>query len=88
MIQSNTAEIMKLTILGSGTVVPSGTRNSAGYFVELPEARIMLDCGAGNLHALARYELPWQRMTHLFISHFHVTMSEKWRLSSLHFGTG
>ena len=63
---------MKLTILGSGTVVPSGTRNSAGYFVELPEARIMLDCGAGTLHALARYELPWQRMTHLFISHFHV----------------
>ena len=63
---------MKLTILGSGTVVPSGTRNSAGYFVELPEARIMLDCGAGTLHALARYELAWQRMTHLFISHFHV----------------
>src|SRR5713226_4971351 len=63
---------MKLTILGSGTLVPSGSRNSAGYFVELPGARIRLDCGAGTLHALARYGLPWERMTHLFISHFHV----------------
>ncbi|MFY9574366.1 MAG: MBL fold metallo-hydrolase [Blastocatellia bacterium] len=63
---------MKLTILGSGTVVPSETRNSAGYFVELPDARIMLDCGAGTVHALARYALPWEQMTHLFVSHFHV----------------
>jgi ribonuclease BN (tRNA processing enzyme) len=63
---------MKLTILGSGTVVPSGLRNSAGYFLELPDARVMMDCGAGTVHALARYGLPWEQMTHLFISHFHV----------------
>jgi len=63
---------MKLTILGSGTVVPSGSRNSSGYFVELPGARVMLDCGAGTVHALARYNLPWEQMTHLFVSHFHV----------------
>lgn len=63
---------MRLTILGSGTVVPSATRNSSGYFVELPEARVMIDCGAGTVHALARYKLPWEQMTHLFISHFHV----------------
>lgn len=52
--------------------MPDGSRNSSGYFVELPGARIMLDCGAGTVHALARYGLPWERMTHLFISHFHV----------------
>jgi ribonuclease BN (tRNA processing enzyme) len=63
---------MKMTILGSGTGVPSGARNSAGYFVELPDARVMMDCGAGTVHALDRYGLPWERMTHLFISHFHV----------------
>jgi ribonuclease BN (tRNA processing enzyme) len=63
---------MRLTILGSGTLVPSGSRNSAGYFVELPDVRIMLDCGAGTVHALERYGLPWEQMTHLFISHFHV----------------
>ena len=30
----------------------------------------MLDCGAGTVHALARYDLEWEEMTHLFISHF------------------
>ena len=63
---------MRLTILGSGTGVPSGYRNSAGYFLELPDARLMMDCGAGTVHALARNELPWEEMTHLCISHFHV----------------
>jgi ribonuclease BN (tRNA processing enzyme) len=63
---------MKVTILGSGTLAPSGSRNSAGYFVEAPDARIMMDCGAGTMHALARYELPWEQMSHLFVSHFHV----------------
>jgi ribonuclease BN (tRNA processing enzyme) len=63
---------MKLTILGSGTLVPNGERNSAGYFVETADARVMLDCGAGTVHALARYGLPWERLTHLFVSHFHV----------------
>ncbi len=63
---------MKLTILGSGTVVPSATRKSSGYFLELPDASVMLDCGAGSVHALAQFDLPWQRMSHLFVSHFHV----------------
>lgn len=63
---------MKLTILGSGTVVPDGERNSAGYFVTAPGVRLMMDCGAGTVHALARYYTGWESMTHIFISHFHV----------------
>jgi ribonuclease BN (tRNA processing enzyme) len=63
---------MKLTILGSGTVVPSATRNSAGYFIESDCVRLMMDCGAGTLHALARYGLPWEKISHIFISHFHI----------------
>ena len=63
---------MRLTILGSGTVVPDGERNSSGYFIESPGVKMMMDCGAGTVHALARHGLPWERMTHLFISHFHV----------------
>jgi ribonuclease BN (tRNA processing enzyme) len=63
---------MKVTILGSGTGTPDGDRNSAGYFVELPSSSLMLDCGAGTVHALSRYSLPWQGLTHLFVTHFHV----------------
>ncbi len=65
-------ESVKLTIVGSGTAVPSPERNSAGFFVETSDARVMLDCGAGTIHALARFNVAWERMTHLFISHFHV----------------
>ena len=63
---------MLLTILGSGTVVPDGDRSSAGYFIAAPGVRLMMDCGAGTVHALARYDVGWEEMTHLFISHFHV----------------
>lgn len=63
---------MKLTILGSGTGVPDGARHSAGYFIESGDVRLMIDCGAGTVHALPRYGCDWERMTHLFISHFHV----------------
>ena len=63
---------MKLTILGSGTVVPNGERNSAGYFIEAGRVRLMMDCGAGTVHGLARYGCNWEQLTHLYISHFHV----------------
>src|SRR5688572_837452 len=63
---------MKLTILGSGTCVPSGKRNSSGYLVEADECLLRLDAGAGTLHALGRYNLPWEDITHQWISHFHL----------------
>lgn len=63
---------MKLTVLGSGTCVPSGTRNSSGYLVEANDCLIRLDAGAGTLHAMGRYQLPWEEVTHQWISHFHL----------------
>src|SRR5947209_5594292 len=63
---------MRLTILGSGTCVPSGIRNSAGFWLEAGGARLRLDCGAGTVHAMARAGLPWETLTHQAISHFHL----------------
>jgi ribonuclease BN (tRNA processing enzyme) len=63
---------MKLTVLGSGTCAPSGVRNSSGYFVEAGPCLIRLDAGAGTVHAMARYGLPWEALTHQFISHYHL----------------
>lgn len=63
---------MKLTILGSGTCVPAGDRNSSGYWVDTGESRVRLDCGAGTVHAMARYGLPWEALTHQYVSHFHI----------------
>jgi ribonuclease BN (tRNA processing enzyme) len=63
---------MKLTIIGSGTARPDGERNSAGFLIQTSDAMILLDCGAGTLHSLARFSAEWEKLTHIFISHFHV----------------
>lgn len=62
---------MHLTVVGSGTVVPSPGRVCASYYVETGAHRILLDCGAGALHHMARFGIPWHRLTHLAITHFH-----------------
>jgi ribonuclease BN (tRNA processing enzyme) len=63
---------MRLVILGSGTAVPSATRASSGYWVEAGRAVVRLDAGAGTLMSMARAQLPWQSVTHQFLSHFHL----------------
>lgn len=62
---------MRLVTVGTGTVVPDANRASACHWVEHGGTRAVVDCGAGALQGLARADLPWGDVTHLFISHFH-----------------
>jgi ribonuclease BN (tRNA processing enzyme) len=62
---------VKLTIVGSGTAAPVPGRVCSGCWVEAGEARLLLDCGAGVVHGMARLGLPWERLDHLLITHFH-----------------
>jgi ribonuclease BN (tRNA processing enzyme) len=62
---------LTLVTVGTGTVAPSATRSSPAHYVEAGAARLLLDCGAGTLHRLARFGLPWDRLTHLALTHFH-----------------
>lgn len=63
---------MHVTVLGSGTCVPLGHRNSAGYWIDTGASRVRFDCGAGTVHAMQRYGLAWTTLTHQFITHFHI----------------
>lgn len=63
---------MHLTVLGSGTIAFSPTRSCAGYYVEAGKARVLIDCGPGTTRRLAELQLPWQRLTHIALTHFHV----------------
>jgi ribonuclease BN (tRNA processing enzyme) len=63
---------MKLTVLGSGTCRLAPARVCSGYWVESGSVRLRLDAGAGTMHALTRLGLPWESITHQFISHFHL----------------
>ncbi len=62
---------MELVTIGTGTVAPSGRRTSAAHLVTRDDLCVLFDCGPGTLHRMAEFDLPWSRLTHVVISHFH-----------------
>ncbi len=62
---------MRLTIVGSGTVVPDAERTCACLYLEAGAARILLDAGPGATHHMARFGVPWAAITHVALTHFH-----------------
>jgi len=62
---------MKLTILGSGTCVPSLKRNAAGYFLEQGAYRVLIDCGSGTLLQLEKAGKGYKDIDAVFITHSH-----------------
>ncbi len=64
---------MKLTILGSGTLVPHELRGAPGYAVSALDARelLLFDSGSGTLQRAARAGLDWRGVNHIFYTHYH-----------------
>jgi ribonuclease BN (tRNA processing enzyme) len=62
---------LSLVTVGTGTVAPSATRSSPAHWVERDGLRLLLDCGPGTMHRLARCGLAWDQVTHVALSHFH-----------------
>ena len=62
---------MKITILGSGTAVPSLERNSSGVLVENGETRSLIDCGYGTLHQLLRLGITVNDIDRIYFTHIH-----------------
>src|SRR5438093_9037145 len=62
---------MELVTVGTGTVAPSARRTCPCHWVARGELRMLLDCGAGSLHRLAEFGLPWHQVTHVVLTHFH-----------------
>ncbi|HYC50770.1 MAG TPA: MBL fold metallo-hydrolase [Gemmatimonadaceae bacterium] len=63
---------MRLTVLGTGTIAFSATRSCASYYVEAGNARMLIDCGSGTTRRLAELSIPWQQLTHIALTHFHI----------------
>lgn len=62
---------IKLTILGSGTAVPSLERSSCSILMECGGAVMLFDIGAGTMRRLLESGHSISELTHVFISHFH-----------------
>lgn len=62
---------MKLTILGSGTGLPSTRRGPAGYLVEAANETMLFDCGPGTLHRLLERGFDYRSVDRIFLTHHH-----------------
>ncbi|HYM21632.1 MAG TPA: ribonuclease Z [Vicinamibacterales bacterium] len=63
---------MRFTTLGTGTISLTAGRSCAGYLLEAPNVRLLIDCGAGITRRLAERGPEWQTITHVAITHFHI----------------
>jgi ribonuclease BN (tRNA processing enzyme) len=63
---------VRLTVLGTGTIAFDAKRSCAGYYAEAGNARLLMDCGSGTSRRLAELGVPWQDMTHVALTHFHI----------------
>jgi ribonuclease BN (tRNA processing enzyme) len=62
---------IKVTILGSGTAVPSLERSSCSVLMETGSACVLFDIGAGTIRRLLEAGRKISDITHIFITHFH-----------------
>lgn len=62
---------MKLTVLGSGTCVPSLKRNAPGYLLEADGRQVLIDCGSGTLLQLEKAGKGFKDIDAVFITHLH-----------------
>ena len=61
----------RVTILGSGTCVPSLKRSACAAMITTGDAVIVLDCGPGTMRRLTETGTAVTDVTHVFFSHFH-----------------
>lgn len=71
MIDENSTNSKVITILGSGTCVPSLERSSCSVLVEVSGQTLLFDIGAGTMRRLLEAGKSIDSITHLFVSHHH-----------------
>ena len=62
---------MKVTILGSGTAVPSLQRNSSGVLIQETDVNTLVDFGYGNLKQLLKLGITYHDIDRIFFTHNH-----------------
>ncbi|MCH2225409.1 MAG: ribonuclease Z [Crocinitomicaceae bacterium] len=60
-----------ITILGSGSAVPTSRRNPTGQYIECNGRIILIDCGEGTQMQLRKLGMKFQKIQYILISHLH-----------------
>ena len=61
----------KLTVLGCNSAIPTVERHPTAQLLNANERFFLIDCGEGTQVQLRKYQLSYQRISHIFISHLH-----------------
>ena len=61
----------RLTVIGSGTCVPSARRGSPGLLIQTHERSFLVDCGPGTMGRLAKLGIGPEHIDALFQTHLH-----------------
>ena len=61
----------RITILGSGTCVPSLVRNPCSLLMQTGGENLLFDCGPGTMRRLLEIGVSIFEISHIFLSHFH-----------------
>lgn len=62
---------MKLTVLGSGTVIPYPKHGNSGYFLQSENHSILIDGGSGALRKIADFGLNYRDIDIITYTHLH-----------------
>lgn len=64
---------MRLTFLGTGSAMPTGERFQTGLLLEADDRDpLLVDCGSGVLHALARTDVGYEGVSTILLTHHHL----------------
>jgi len=63
---------MRLTFLGTGAAMPLPTRHQTGLLFQGGEEPLLVDCGAGVLHRLARTRVGHEGVSTVLLTHHHL----------------
>lgn len=63
---------MKLTFLGTGSAMPTGSRFQTGLLLEDEGDALLVDCGSGVLHGLASTDRGYEGVETVLLTHHHL----------------
>jgi ribonuclease Z len=63
--------VMKLTVLGSSSALPTSERFPSAHVLNVHERLFLIDCGEGTQMQLRKNRIRFGRINHIFISHLH-----------------
>lgn len=63
---------MRVTFLGTGSAMPTGERFQTGLLLENDGRRLLVDCGSGALHGLARTNAGYEGVSSVLLTHHHL----------------